>query len=59
MNKPQFEEIIVIGIGKVALTCAMKAKDVFDSVSFLESGSNGITPPPYTTSQRHWLSVDG
>lgn len=45
MDKQHFEEIIVIGVGKVAVTCALKAKEVFNSVSFIESGSNGITPP--------------
>ena len=60
MNKMQFEEIIVIGVGKVAVTCALKAKEVFNSVSFIESGSNGITPPirykPKALAFSQWVS---
>ena len=60
MNKIQFEEIIVIGVGKVAVTCALKAKDVFNNVSFIESGSNGITPPilykPKALATSRWVN---
>ena len=60
MDKQQFEEIIVIGIGKVAVTCALKAKELFNSVSFIESGSNGITPPirykPKTLATSRWVN---